>query len=173
MTEPPSVPLPEATGPVMPRAEVFLAYLDHFRAVVLAEVDGLSEHALRTSLLPSGWSPLELVTHLRHVERRWLVWGFEGEPVADPWGDERDGRWHVDDDASTADVLQALRAQGAVTSSVVRRYELSEVGRPSERWDGADPPTLERVLFHLVQEYARHVGHLDVVRELLDGRVGE
>ena len=45
--------------------------------------------------------------------------------------------------------------------------------RPGERWEGADPPTLERVLFHLLQEYARHVGHLDVVRELMDGKVGE
>jgi len=56
---------------------------------------------------------------------------------------------------------------------VVQSYELSDIGRPSERWDGAPPPTLERVLFHLFQEYARHVGHLDVVRELVDGEVGE
>lgn len=46
-------------------------------------------------------------------------------------------------------------------------------GQPGGRWDGAEPPTLERGLFHLLQEYARHVGHLDVVRELLDGEVGE
>jgi len=45
---------------------------------------------------------------------------------------------------------------------------LTEDGR-----EGAVPPTLERVLFHLVQEYARHAGHLDVVRELIDGKVGE
>jgi hypothetical protein len=47
------------------------------------------------------------------------------------------------------------------------------VGEPGPRWDGAPPATLERVLLHLVQEYARHAGHLDVVRELIDGRVGE
>ncbi len=40
-------------------------------------------------------------------------------------------------------------------------------------WDGADPPTLERVLFHLLQEYARHAGHVDASRELLDGKIGE
>ncbi len=50
---------------------------------------------------------------------------------------------------------------------------LCDVWRPSERWEGADPPTLERVLFHLLQEYARHVGHLDVARELIDGKAGE
>ncbi len=152
---------------------MFLAYLDHFRAVVVDKVRGLPEDRLRTSPLPSGWTPLELVTHLTHVERRWLVWGFEGRPVAEPWGDERDGRWHVGEDETAADLLRALEDQGAATRSVVRAHELTDVGRPSERWDGAPPPTLERVLFHLLQEYARHTGHLDVVAELSSGQVGE
>jgi hypothetical protein len=43
------------------------------------------------------------------------------------------------------------------------------VGQPGDRWDGADPATLERVLFHLLQEYARHLGHLDIVTELATG----
>jgi hypothetical protein len=47
------------------------------------------------------------------------------------------------------------------------------VGQPGERWDGDDPATLERVLFHLLQEYARHVGHLDIVTELATGTAGE
>jgi len=53
------------------------------------------------------------------------------------------------------------------------RHDLAEVGAPGERWEGAPPATLERVLLRLVQEYARHAGHLDVVRELIDGRTGE
>ena len=56
------------------------------------------------------------------------------------------------------------------------RDALTDIGAPSERWDGAAPPALERVLLHLLhllQEYARHVGHLDIVRELLDGQVGD
>ena len=52
-------------------------------------------------------------------------------------------------------------------------HELTEVGRPGERWSGAEPATLERVLFHLLQEYARHVGHLDVIAELAVGCSGE
>jgi len=47
------------------------------------------------------------------------------------------------------------------------------VGQPGERWDGADPATLERVLFHVVQEYARHLGQLDIVVELATGRSEE
>ncbi len=168
-----SLPFPEPTGAPVPRAEVFLGYLDYFRSLVVSKTHGLSEDQMRVSLLPSGWTVLELVKHLTHVERRWLVWGFEGQPVRQPWGDEQDGRWYVSDAEESVDLVGALQTQGAVTSSIVRAHELSDVGRPGERWEGADPPTLERVLFHLLQEYARHAGHLDVVRELLDGRVGE
>ncbi len=168
-----SLPFPEPTGPPAPRAEVLLGYLDYFRSLVLSKVQGLSDDQLRMSVLPSGWAVLELVKHLTHVERRWLVWGFEGQPVAQPWGDSQDGRWHVSDTEGSADLVRALQAQGSVTSSVARAHDLCDVGRPGERWEGADPPTLERVLFHLLQEYARHVGHLDVARELIDGKVGE
>jgi uncharacterized protein DUF664 len=62
-----------------------------------------ADDELRTSRLPSGWAPLELLKHLVHVERRWLVWGFEGEPVDDPWADERDGRRHVPVEENLAD----------------------------------------------------------------------
>ena len=53
------------------------------------QAESMPAAALRTSLLPSGWTPIELIKHLRYVERRWLEWGFEGRDVADPWGDEQ------------------------------------------------------------------------------------
>jgi uncharacterized damage-inducible protein DinB len=167
------LPFPEPTDPRPARADVFLGYLDYFRSVVVAKLDGLSDGELRTSRLPSGWAPLELLHHLIHVERRWLVWGFEGEPVADPWADERDARWYVPPDVTFADLVAALQDQAVRTRAIVDAHDLPDVGQPGERWRGAPPATLERVLFHLVQEYARHAGHLDVVRELLDGRTGE
>jgi hypothetical protein len=52
-------------------------------------------------------------------------------------------------------------------------HALTDVGQPGERWDGNPPATLERVLFHLLQEYARHLGHLDIVAELAGGTTGE
>ncbi len=168
-----SLPFPEPTAPADDRAAVLLGYLDYFRSVVLAKVDGLPEQALRASLLPSGWSPLELVRHLTFVERRWLLWGFQGRDVGDPWGDERDGRWNVPPEEPVEQVLAALAAQGSRTRAVVTAHALTDVGQPGPRWDGADPASLERVLLHLLQEYARHAGHLDIVRELIDGTTGE
>jgi uncharacterized damage-inducible protein DinB len=168
-----SLPFPEPTARVASRSEVFLGYLDYFRSVLVAKLDGLTEEELRGSRLPSGWTPLELVKHLTFVELRWLVWGFEGQDVPDPWGDNRDDRWYVGPEESLAGLLDAFAAQAATTRRVVESHDLSDVGRPGERWDGDVPATLERVLFHLLQEYARHVGHLDVVRELVDGVTGE
>lgn len=168
-----SLPFPEPTAPRSSTAEVLLGYLAYFRSVVVDKLDGLSEEELRRSRLPSGWTPLELLKHLVHVERRWLVWGFEGQDVGDPWADRRDGRWHVAPDESRESLVVALHAQADVTRGVVERHALTDVGQPGERWDGAPPATLERVLLHLLQEYARHAGHLDVVRELVDGTTGE
>ena len=168
-----SLPFPSPTVPRSSPADTLLAYLDYFRSVVLAKIDGLSETELTSSRLPSGWTPLELVHHLVHVERRWLVWGFLGRPVADPWGDSRHDRWAVPSGVRAPDLVAALYEQAAVSREIVETHDLDEVGQPGERWSGAEPATLERVLLHLVQEYARHAGHLDIVRELIDGRTGE
>jgi Protein of unknown function (DUF664) len=166
-------PFPEPTRPADSRAEVFIGYLDFFRSTLLAKVGGLTERELRHSRLPSGWTPIELVNHLTFVEMRWLEWGFEGREVAEPWGDNRDQRWYVPAEATLEQLTSALEARGNLSREVIERHGLSEVGQPGPRWDGADPPTLERVLFHLLQEYARHLGHLDIVVELAGGRVGE
>jgi uncharacterized damage-inducible protein DinB len=159
---------PEPTVPITDERQVLLGYLDYFRSVLLDKATGIDIHV---STLPSGWTPAELLNHLRHVERRWLAWGFEGRPITDPWADRQDDRWHTTADLDT---LRAdLEAQAAVTRAIVESHQLTDVGQPGERWEGADPPPLRRVLLHLVQEYARHVGHLDVVRELRDGTTGE
>jgi uncharacterized damage-inducible protein DinB len=168
-----SVPFLSPTTPVGSRAEVFLGYLDYFRSQIVTRLRALPEAELRGSRLPSGWTPLELVNHLTYVELRWIEWGFEGVPMAEPWGDSRGDRWYVAPDRSLDELLEALAARAEHTRKVVESHDLAEVGQPGERWDGAEPPTLERVLFHLLQEYARHAGHLDIAAELAGGPTGE
>ena len=164
---------PEPTHEVGDRAEVLLRYLDFFRETTIEKVLGMPESRRRSSPLPSGWSPVELLVHLTHVERRWLVWGFEGSDVGDPWGDWRDRRWHAAPGIATDVVVAALREQGRSTRAVVGRHRLDERGVPGERWEDQPPARLERVLLHLLQEHARHAGHLDIVRELVDGTTGQ
>ena len=81
-----SAPFPDPTVPAQSSAEVFLRYLDYFRARVISKIEGLPESELRQSRLPSGWTPIELLKHLIYVELRWLEWRFEGRTITDPWG---------------------------------------------------------------------------------------
>jgi hypothetical protein len=168
-----SLPFPEPTAPATSRAEVFLRYLDYFRSRLVSKLEGLPGGELRRSRLPSGWAPIELAKHLAYVEMRWLEWGFEGRDRPDVWGDRKDGRWYVGPDETLADLVAALDAQAARTRAIVAAHDLADTGQPGDRWGDADPPALERVLFHLLQEYARHVGQLDIVSELGGGPVGE
>lgn len=156
-------------------AELFLGYLDWYRDVIVRKLDGLSDAELRASRLPSGWTPLELLKHLVFMERRWLRWGFEAEPVDDPWGDQGpDGRWRVAPEESLAGLVARLREGGDRTRAIVRSAALDRQARVGGRFGGGEPPRpLVWILFHVLQEYARHAGHLDIVRELIDGETGE
>ena len=164
---------PSPSIPADSRAKVFLRYLDYFRSRVIAKLRDLPPEELRNSRLPSGWSPLELVKHLRYMERRWLEWGFMGQPVPEPWGDQIDDRWVLKDSDTRDSLIADLTAQAARSREIISAHGLDQVGQPGERWAGADPANLERVLFHVLQEYARHLGHLDVVVELATGKAGE
>lgn len=165
-------------GPTQDVAGLFLTYLDFYRDTVADKVWGLSEDELRTSRLPSGWTPIELVNHLAFMERRWVVWGFCGEQVDEPWGDHReglrDGRWYVSSAESLDGLLATLHATGERTREIVEGADLGAPAADTGRFAGADEvPSLTAILFHVLQEYARHAGHLDVARELADGTVGE
>jgi hypothetical protein len=156
-------------------AQLLAGYLDYYRSVVLRKLDGLSEQELRSSRVPSGWTPLELLKHLAYVELRWLRWGFAGEDVDEPWGDDGpDGRWHVPGSQSAEDVREFFLAQCENSRRIAGAAQLQDIALGGGRFDAQDPPpALSWILFHVLQEYARHAGQLDVVRELADGSVGE
>jgi uncharacterized damage-inducible protein DinB len=154
--------------------ELLLGQLAYYRATVLTKLDGLSDEDLRTSRLPSGWSPLELLKHLVFVERRWMQYGFEAEDVPQPFGDDDPDtkRWFVTEDDDVAGLAAWWDEIATRTETVVRASDLTERGRLGGRFT-TEAPTLGWILAHLVQESARHVGQLDIVRELIDGETGE
>ncbi len=164
--------LQEPRPTVAGTAELFAGYLDWYRETATAKVTALSTEEQRSTRLPSGWTPIEMLTHLAHMEQRWFVWGFLGEQVEAPWGDDRDGRWHVPETTSTAEVSGFLRSVGERTRVVLASTPLERVAATGGRFD-EDPPTLAWICFHVLQEYARHVGHLDIVVELAGGPTGE
>jgi uncharacterized damage-inducible protein DinB len=163
---------PEPRGDTADAAVLFPRYLDYLRETVVRKVAALPADELRRSRLPSGWTPLELLSHLAHMEQRWMVWGFLGEAVDAPWGDARDDRWHVPGDVTVHGLETMLREVGERTTGILAEHSLDERGRTGGRF-ADDPPTLGWICFHVLQEYARHAGHLDVAVELAGGPTGE
>ncbi len=167
---------PAKHGPI--GAERWADYLDWMREDIIEGILGLPLPELSASRLPSGWSPIELLNHLLHMEQRWFVWGFLGEQVRAPWGDwnvddpsvdsgptDITAAWRVADGVAAEDIATSLRNIGRRTRETLNTHGLEERARVGGRF-AEDPPTLEWICFHVLAEYARHAGHFDVVREL-------
>ena len=160
----------------MPRPEVvdekdlLLATLGGQRDHILVILEGLSEHDLRRPLLPSGWSCIELVHHLAvDVERFWFRAVLAGEQVELHSGD---GGWRVPDDMSSPAVLELYRDEVRRSDAVAeqRALEAGPAWWPIELFPDLPVRDLRRVLLAVITETATHAGHLDAVRELIDGR---
>jgi uncharacterized damage-inducible protein DinB len=151
------------------------AFLAYFRATVVEKARSLPEQELRRPQVPSGWTPLALLQHLAYMERRWFTWGFLGEAVNDPWGDSQgapDAAWLVAADTSLDEVVVLLAEQASRTEAVLASTSLDAIAATGGRFR-TDPPDLRWIAFHVLHEYARHAGHLDVAVELAGGPVGE
>jgi uncharacterized damage-inducible protein DinB len=153
--------------------ELLLGYLDWYREALRRKIAGLPDELLRAPVEPLGWSPLGLVKHLGWVEKRWLRWGFAAEDVV-PWHPDGDEAEWSAAGQTTAEVLADYDEQVGRSRALVAAADLNDQARTGGRFaTPADAPPLVRILFHLFQEYARHVGQLDVARELIDGVTGE
>ncbi|CND65116.1 Protein of uncharacterised function (DUF664) [Mycobacterium tuberculosis] len=173
MTDAPRATEPPAT--LTDSRELLLGYLDYYRAALLRKLDGMPEDDLRTSRLPSGWTPVGLLKHLAFVERRWLQWGFAAEQVDPIWDDQGPGAsWHVRPDESVEQVRRFFLDECARSREIIAGADLQDRARSGGGFTPPDEhPALIWILFHLLQEYARHAGHLDIARELADGAIGE
>jgi uncharacterized damage-inducible protein DinB len=142
--------------------ELLLRWLQYLRGAVIRKLDGLTDEQAR-------WRPdgaliplLGVVNHLTHVEWRWIDGGMLGGGTS-----RSDAEFAPGPELTLPAVVTAYRARGAATDRAVRGLPL---GQPCLAEDGAD---LRWVLLHLINETARHAGHADATRELLDGTTGE
>ncbi len=159
-----------APSPVMPEHAALLASLDAQRGHVLEALTGLSDEALRCPVLPSGWSCLGLVQHLTlDVERFWFRAVVAGEQVD---LESADGAWQVGPDTAAETVLAAYREEIRQANAIIAATPLDAVPAwwPVEIFQGLPVRELRRTVLHVLEETACHAGHLDVVRELIDGR---
>ncbi len=143
-------------------ARRWLAYL---RLGALAKLDGLDPVQLRWRPAPTANSLGIIVVHLGLAERLWLRAIFAGEEMDMGW---RARMFELPDDWSVDDVVAFYRAETAAADAVLDGCaSLDQASRGPMR-----PTTLRWVVVHLLEETARHLGHMDITRELLDGRTG-
>lgn len=147
------------------------AILDSQRATVVRKISGLSdEQARRRPVEPSTMTVLGLVKHLTAIERWWFSIDFAALDVTPPWPEEGDHDGFELDDADTVDsVIAAYEAECAASRAVVATHELDEPARAHV----FQPFNLRFAILHMIEETARHNGHLDLMREAIDGACGE
>lgn len=159
--------MPKNTDFAFPRddadeRELYLIWLDFLRGAVLRNISGLSEEDAHRrpdgKLLPLAG----IVNHLVGVERRWIEGGMLGGPIV-----RKEEEFFPGMELTVDEVTRAYRERGERTRAVVRDFPLDA---PNGRREGT---TLRWTLLHLINETARHAGHADAVRELIDGATGE
>ena len=158
-----------------PQDQALLDFLAAQRAAVLSIVAGLDEEAWHRPVVPSGWTPAGLVEHLGGAEWHWfqgVVTGVKPEP---PPGDEElapyDPTAAFVTDEPSAEIIAFYRDQCAQSDAVLAVTPLSAQPRGKHDVPGQDEPADVRwVVLHMIEETARHAGHLDIARELLDGQ---
>jgi uncharacterized damage-inducible protein DinB len=134
------------------------------RRSVIAIVRGMSETDARRSVVPSGWSPLSLIVHLTGAERHWFASALGGDPDPAPRRDEAP--------ATLGNAVAVYRAEIERSDQLLSGFALDDP--PTETPDElpGEIHTVRDVVLHMIEETARHAGHLDIARELIDGRTG-
>ena len=153
--------------------DLLLDRLDGQRRHVIEQLEGLCDEQLRRPVLPSGWSCLGLVRHLTlSDERYWFEVVVAGEPL-NFWPEAESGDWEVPPEESAEGVLAAYRSAIARSNEIICSRQLNDPPEQPEQWwrdAGLSFPDLRTVVVHVLVETSVHAGHLDAVRELLDGR---
>jgi uncharacterized damage-inducible protein DinB len=149
-------------------------FLDYQRATLAIKVADLSpEQLARRATPPSTLSLLGLIRHLAEVERGWFR-GFAGEVVDDLYGTPDDPDRDLND--AVADPKQVEQAFIDWQAEIAHAREIvaaADLGTVYTRLDRGDSYSLRWVVVHLIEEYARHNGHADLLREAIDGQTGE
>ena len=159
----------------LPERDMLRAWLDYHRSTLLWKCEGLTDDQLcERSAPPSALSLLGLVRHMAEVERWWFRRVFVQEDLGDIYctEDNRDGDFDdVDSSDVSADFATYRSECDAARGIEAAAASLEEMGKWKHPRDGH--PSLRWIMTHMVEEYARHNGHADLIRERIDGKTGD
>jgi hypothetical protein len=162
----------DALGGRAPERELLTGALDWYRAVAIRKVEDLSFEQATRVLTPSGLSPLGIVQHLAWVECVWFRWRFAAEDVPIfTGGSDNTVTFELRPGDVVESVVASYRDEADHARRIVAGAALDDVSTRESPMFGL--VTLRWTLVHLIEETARHAGHLDIMREQLDGRTGD
>jgi hypothetical protein len=143
--------------------------LESHRDVVLWKLDGLDDEKLRRPMTPSGTNLLGLVKHLGSVEYTWFCQTFGRESKAIPFDESNpEADMRAAPGETTEEILEYYRGARTAANAVYDDLDLETTGTA---WSG-ETVSLRWVTVHMLEENARHAGHMDIIRELIDGGTG-
>lgn len=149
------------------------ASLDRHRDAVLWKLDGLDDDQLRRPLVPSGTNPLGLVKHLASIQFGWFCEPYGRPSEWIPWDPEDcDADARIRPDETTADILAYFARARAAADAVIMDHPLDDQRTTPPGLGTGEPVTLRWIILHVLEDTIRHAGHLDILRELIDGRTG-
>jgi uncharacterized damage-inducible protein DinB len=149
--------------------EMLIAFLDVQRKAAASKLDGLSEEQGRHPPTPPGNSIMSLIQHLAWVEVWWFQMNFAGESPTNPWSDgDMDADFRIAPDSMIPGLLNFYRRTCERNNEIVRAApSLDDQAKYTKRTDGV--PTLRWILNHMITETARHAGHADIARDVIEG----
>ena len=163
-------------------ADTLLGYLDYQRCILAWKVRGLDATGMRATTAASTMTPGGLLMHMAYVEDHWsarVLWdqGKNHQPPWDAvdWQADVDWEWSQAHVRSPEDIIQTWRVSADRSDQLFRRAvdEFGLGGGGREVWPDGQAPSVRWILTHLIEEYARHIGHADLLREAVDGAIGE
>jgi uncharacterized damage-inducible protein DinB len=147
-------------------------YLDWYRTAILRKIEGASDETLRARVVPSQTTLLGLVKHLAWVEIGWFQEVFAGRKVDSIWSEEDpDADFRIEAGETSEQIISFYREACAESRAIVEEAGDMEAESASDR-EGRTY-NLRRIMIHMIEETARHTGHADILRELLDGQTGD
>jgi uncharacterized damage-inducible protein DinB len=155
--------------------EMLTGWLDYHRATLAWKCEGLTDDQLRErSVPPSGLSLIGLVRHLTECERGWFRKVLLGEDLPGLYytDEDPDGDFNNVDSADAATVLRTWEQECAAAREAIAGVDLDALSEKGDRRTG-EPFSLRWILTHMIEEYARHNGHADLLRERIDGATGD
>ncbi|MGA2529588.1 MAG: DinB family protein [Acidimicrobiales bacterium] len=171
-----NAPVVKRTEPerVATEREALEQWLDYERETLLMKCAGLTADQLKTRAVPpSALSLLGLVRHMTEVERWWFRMHAAGEQIAFEYSNENDTADFDDLDGADAETdLETFRREVATAREAVRGRTLDDVVA-SRGHDATRMRDIRWIYVHMIEEYARHNGHADLLRECIDGTVGD